>query len=213
MIAIGDEPPHFNVIQFGLTGTYHSFSAPEPNTMLSSLLAPPHLVLLLAILLPATVIDLRVHRIPNLLSLGGAALGLLLAASGFGAVGILQALAGLAVGLLCLLPLHLKRVMGAGDVKLMAAVGSFIGPLPCFLAVLCTFIAGGVLGMAVLIHRDGLRDTAGRYYFGIKHLILGSAWLGSRIDRDGTGPLRFPYAAAITSGTVAALLWNAAVAG
>lgn len=197
------------VTQFGLARTDPSFSAPERNTMPSSLLTPPHLVLLLAILLPATVIDLREHRIPNLLSLGGAALGLLLAASGFGAVSILQALAGLAVGLLCLLPLHLKRVMGAGDVKLMAAVGSFIGPLPCFLAVLCTFIAGGVLGMAVLIHRDGLRETTGRYYFGIKHLIVGGDWLGSRIDRDGTGPLRFPYATAISSGTVAAILWSA----
>lgn len=171
-----------------------------------SLTAPSQLILL-AILLATTIVDSRSRRIPNLLSLGGATVGLLLALTGTSSVTLGASFGGLAVGLLALLPLYLLKAMGAGDVKLMAAVGSFLGPSLTLAAVLCTFIAGAVIALAVLLIRDGPRETIGRYAFGIKHLILGGGWLGKRVDKDGTGPLRFPYAAAILAGTVAALLW------
>ncbi|MDP3295073.1 MAG: A24 family peptidase [Nevskia sp.] len=173
----------------------------------ASLNSPSHWILLAA-LVAATIIDIRIRRIPNLLSLGAAALGLLLAASGYGSVTLAASLGGLALGLAALLPLYLIKAMGAGDVKLMAAVGAFLGPSVTLAAVLCTFIAGALIAIIVLIARDGLRETAQRYWFGIKHLILSQTWLGARVDKEGRGPLRFPYAGAILCGSVVAVLWS-----
>ncbi len=45
-----------------------------------------------------------------------------------GALGLWKALAGLGLGLLIMLPLYMLRALGAGDVKLMAMVGAFLGP-------------------------------------------------------------------------------------
>lgn len=174
----------------------------------ASLNSPSHWILL-AVLIAATIIDSRTRRIPNLLSLGGAVAGILLAVIGYGSVTPSASLGGLALGLAALLPLYLLKAMGAGDAKLMAAVGAFLGPSVTLAAVLGTFIAGAVIAIVVLIARDGLRETAQRYWFGTKHLILSGTWLGKRVDKGGTGPLRFPYAAAILCGSVAAVLWSA----
>lgn len=169
-------------------------------------------LVLLAILIAASTIDMREHRIPNFLSLGGVATGLAMAALGLSSLSVSDSLLGLAMGFGALVLLYAKNVMGAGDVKLMMAVGTFFGPSLTFWAVLYTFIAGGIMGIAVLINRDGLKETADRYFFGLKHLVLGGAWLGKRVDPDGDGPLRFPYAAAIFAGAVAAkLLWSPSV--
>ena len=54
-------------------------------------------------------------------------------------------LAGLALGLLLLLPLYLLGACGAGDVKLMAMTGAFLGPQDALGAILMTFLAGGLL--------------------------------------------------------------------
>jgi len=175
----------------------------------ASLNSPSHWILF-AILIVATIIDGRTQRIPNLLSLGGAAAGLLLAVTGHGSVTLSASLGGLALGLTALLPLYMLKAMAAGDVKLMAAVGAFLGPPITLAAVLCTFIAGALIAIIVLIVSDGLRETVQRYGFGIKHLILGGTWLGKRVDKEGAGPLRFPYAGAILCGSVAAVLWAAA---
>lgn len=59
-------------------------------------------------------------------------------------------LAGLATGLLLFLPLYLLHGMGAGDVKLMAAVGAFAGPGMAFQIALATCIAGGALSLGYL---------------------------------------------------------------
>ncbi|MEG0884092.1 MAG: prepilin peptidase, partial [Janthinobacterium sp.] len=97
--------------------------------------------LLLAISLPALLLcilltgavwhDMRSRRIPNGLVFGGALAALLLHAvltPGAGGLGLPAALGGLALGLALLLPMYMLRALGAGDVKLMAMVGAFIGP-------------------------------------------------------------------------------------
>ena len=174
--------------------------------MTNSILSTPSLWVLLAVLIVATVIDVRSRRIPNLLSFGAAGIGILLSITGYGSVTPAASLSGLALGLATLLPLYLLRAMGAGDVKLMAAVGAFLGPSLTLVAVLFTFIAGAVMAIIALIVADGFRETAARYWFGIKHLILGGTWLVKRPDRKETARLRYPYAGAILCGTVAALL-------
>lgn len=123
--------------------------------LVGMLFAEPRSLTLLLLLLAAAVCDLRTRRIPNRLTFGGATLGLLfsLAAPHHGG-GLLWALGGLGLGLALMLPLYLLRAMGAGDVKLMAMAGTFLGPEGTWQAVIFVFIVGGLLAVAyALWHR------------------------------------------------------------
>lgn len=148
-------------------------------------LLPPSQALLLAVLVVAVVIDQRTRRIPNALSLGALLAALLLAAAGWSALPLPTALAGAATGFALLLPLYALRAMGAGDVKLMTAVGAFLGPALTLGAVLGTFIAGALVSAVALLRR---RRTA-----------VPAA--------DGSTGQRVPYALAILAGVLSALVF------
>jgi prepilin peptidase CpaA len=123
--------------------------------------------LLSVLLLGAVWIDIKSRRIPNELVFIGAGLGLLLnsvPSEGVdyisalpGALGFWQAISGFGLGLAIMLPLHVLRAMGAGDVKLMAMVGAFLGPRATVGAILLTFIAGGLLGLTVALRNGTIR--------------------------------------------------------
>lgn len=136
------------------------------------------MVVLSLFLFGATWGDLRRRRIANRLVLAGAAAGLFFNTVGPeglgyasalpGALGFWTALAGLATGLGLMLPLYLLRAMGAGDVKLMAMVGAFLGPQATVGAVLATFIAGGLLILAVVL----AQGTFARLLCNIRTMLL-----------------------------------------
>lgn len=163
------------------------------------------LTLLATLLAGATWLDWRHNRIPNALSFGGAGAALLAALLLGGASGLLLAVAGLAVGLLLFLPAYAMGVMGGGDVKLMAMVGAFLGPVETVAAIVFTLLAGGAYGLLYVFRRDTVSETLRRYVFGMEHWILGGGWLSVGPKRRGGKPLRFPFALAITTGTVASL--------
>ena len=101
------------------------------------------LALLCAILAVAVYGDVRSHRISNTLSLLGLITGLALQLLGSGLHGLTSGLLGAGVGLACFAPFYLLRAMGAGDVKLLAAVGAFLGPQGALYAALFSLLAGG----------------------------------------------------------------------
>ena len=108
-------------------------------------------VLFLTILLAVAVSDARTYIIPDQLTLGGAALGVLLAPLA-GGIGVGEAVAGAALGfgLLWVVALGAKaalgrEALGGGDVKMMAMVGAFLGPA---MVPLVLFI-GALLGSAI----------------------------------------------------------------
>jgi len=170
------------------------------------------------LLAAASWTDLRVRRISNKLVLAGALSGVVLntvlpEGSGLfgvlpGGLGFLNALGGLAAGLGVLLPLYLLRAMGAGDVKLMAMIGAFLGPASTLGAVLMTFLAGGILALAVALWKGVLRSTLANIRFMMLHtMIKAMSGQGTQIDASpasATGKL--PYALAIAAGTVAQIL-------
>jgi prepilin peptidase CpaA len=170
-----------------------------------------------ALVIAAVVTDVRSRRIPNQLVLAGMLAGLVLQATvtpgaglfsvPFGALGLLKGLAGLALGLVLLLPMYALGAMGAGDVKLMAAIGTFLGPLDTLGAGLSSVLAGGVLALLVALFQGSLREVAEN----VKVMVLGSVLRGlsgasARVDAPVSVTGQLPYAVAIAAGTVAYLL-------
>ena len=78
-------------------------------------------------------------------------LGVLLGLAGqtwlTGGAGLVVAVSGALVGLLCLLPLYISGGLGAGDVKLMAMCGAFLGPLQVAVTSVASLLVGGVIGV------------------------------------------------------------------
>ena len=103
--------------------------------------------ILLAMVLIAAAIDVRTRRIPNWLTFSSLLLGLALQYAAAGPKGLLLGLLGVLVGGGLFFVPFLLGGMGAGDLKLMAAAGAFLGPQGALWAVLCTGIAGGVLAL------------------------------------------------------------------
>ncbi|HEY1044106.1 MAG TPA: A24 family peptidase [Telluria sp.] len=109
---------------------------------------PLPLILLSALVLLAAGRDLAERTIPNRFI--GLALLCALGAHLLAGSPPWYPLAGLATGLLLFLPLYLAHGMGAGDVKLMAAVGTFAGPVLALQIALATCIAGGAVSLGFL---------------------------------------------------------------
>src|SRR5262249_52908943 len=107
----------------------------------------------------AAVIDLRTRRIPNILTATLAAVGVGLAAAGFGRVRLGASLLGCPLGVAFMMPGHIFGATGAGDVKLLAAAGALLGPTDTIYAFLYTAIAGGVLALVVAVARRRLTQT------------------------------------------------------
>jgi prepilin peptidase CpaA len=163
----------------------------------------PQDALSLAVLLPGTVvgaaIDVRTRRIPNALTLPLAAAGLLVAAAGLGPIGPGAALAGCGVGLALMLPGYLIGGTGAGDVKLLAAAGTLLGPAATVWAFGFTLIAGGVFALLVAAVRGRLWLTCRRT---VDLIRTGGANAGD-IRAVGENN-RFAYAPAIAVGVLIA---------
>jgi prepilin peptidase CpaA len=107
----------------------------------------------------AAAIDVRTRRVPNALTMSLAGVGVMLAATGFGHITLMAALAGGLLGLLLMLPGHFLGATGGGDVKLLSAAGTLLGPAATLWAFLVAMIAGGVLAVIVAVHRGRLRRT------------------------------------------------------
>jgi prepilin peptidase CpaA len=156
-----------------------------------------------AMLAAAVWHDVRYRRVPNTVVLGGTLAGLALAGMP-GGVGALNALGGMAAGFAVLLPLYLMRVTGAGDVKLMAAVGALAG-WPAIVGIaLASFIAGGVLSLALALR---LRVLPGVLRNLRTAAVVTVTELASGRLPDGSGfpvtSARMPYAIAIAAGAAA----------
>jgi len=102
----------------------------------------------------AGVVDIRTRRIPNWLCFLGLAAGFAFQYYVHGPRGLLAAAEGTGLALLIYVPLWLLRGMGAGDAKLMAALGAIAGPAHWFVLFLVASILGAMAAV-VVAHRHG----------------------------------------------------------
>ena len=174
---------------------------------------------LAAVLAGACVEDLRSRRIPNRVILAGLALALGWQIAGVpgrwtfdpvapGSVGLVGGLAAFLAMLVAFLPFYALRIMGAGDVKLLAVVAAFFGvstsawtQLPGL--ALSVLVAGGLLALLrMVVARNAAVVLANvrTILVGVRARVAGTP--GAGFDPATASADRMPYAFAILAGTV-----------
>lgn len=152
-----------------------------------------------------TIIDTLQHRLPNLLTVTG-----LLAALGVqvwlnGGAGLLAGVLGALVAMALFFPFFVARWMGAGDVKLLMAVGACLGWRTGLVADLATLGIGAVAAILLLARSGGLVRYLRRYGGMFKCLLTTGRFAYIPPQPGETATERFPYAFAIALGTLTAL--------
>jgi prepilin peptidase CpaA len=164
-------------------------------------------ILLIIVVLAAAATDIRSRRIPNWLTLSGVCAGLAANALTAGWPGLRTSLAGMLLGFAAYFALYCLRAMGAGDVKLMAAVGAIVGPQNWIAIFIASAIAGGVLALGLMIGRGRVKETLNNTLYIVGELAHFRAPFQRRKDLDirDPGALNMPHGVAIAAGTVACL--------
>ena len=161
---------------------------------------------LFVLLVAAVATDLRSRRIPNLLLLPALSLALMLHAINSGMAGLVTASGGLVLGLAMLTPLYVVGGMGAGDVKLLGVIGSFLGPWGAVVAGLATLMAGAVLGIAFMVwQRFWQVSGPHNVQFSGPQNLTAPTPPAFQPTQTGSQKTYIPYAPAIAAGTLVAL--------
>ena len=164
------------------------------------------LIVATLVLVPAAFLDVRYHRIPNLLSLGGFVVGCVM----HGVLGgLLSALVAGGAGLLLMVGLFVFFIfgwMGAGDVKLIAAVGAICGTInSALIALVAIVVTGALMGLFVLAWRKGLGSFVQRLGAAVSISVISKRpmYIG---PENAAASAEMPYAVAIALGGLLALI-------
>lgn len=165
-------------------------------------------VIAAAVAATAAVTDVRDRRIPNRITYPAMIAGFVLQGIVHGWGGLLLALGGAGLFGGVFLLFYLVRAMGAGDVKLAAALGCIIGPGASWQVMFFTAVAGGAMAIAVMIARrrtlETLRNTLAVAGFHARHGLS----THPVVNLDNPTAVRLPYGLAFAAGT---LYWAVAM--
>ncbi len=168
---------------------------------------PTPLIINAALLVPLAAVityyDVRYRRIPNVLVLATLISGLILNTMIYGFSGALASVAGCLLAFAFMLALHIFGAMGAGDVKLFAAIGAVLGVklvVPTFVVVL---LVGGVLAVISMLRAGNVRATL----FRVLQIFVGllPGWEMPRFSVPEERGKTIPYGVAITFGSLISL--------
>ena len=160
-------------------------------------------VLVLAIV--AVAFDVRTRRIPNVLTFGAAIVAMLFAILSGGLSATLTAALAWTLGVALFLPFFALGGMGAGDVKLLAALAAWLGPLDAVYLAIFTAMAGGVIGLGVALARGYTRRALSNIWLMLMHWrVVGPKPVPGLTLSDGHAP-RLAYAIPIAVGALCTL--------
>jgi len=164
-------------------------------------------IFLSGILLAAIICDIWVAKIPNVITFPGMLIGVIYHGASQGLSGVWLSIAGLLVGGGVFLPFYLLKGMGAGDIKLMGAVGALVGLKAVIPAIVFTALAGGVYAFALIFFNP---RTCKRLIFGsvsmLKTFVLtGQLFLPALFEKEKKPQVR--YGIAIAAGTIFSQWW------
>jgi prepilin peptidase CpaA len=155
----------------------------------------------------AAVVDLRLHRIPNYLTVPTAVMGIVYHTFAPSGLGILAGLAGFGVGFGLLLIPAVLGGGGMGDVKLLAALGAWLGPMMMLVAFAVSIGFAALLAFALVVNSAMTRGV----------IKTERKYMASRRARDKSGQRRsvrvLPFAVPVAMGTWALLAWMLVVGG
>jgi prepilin peptidase CpaA len=161
------------------------------------------------VLIEAAFIDGRSLRVPNWLTFHFLLGGWIYAYWNGGSPMLLWSMTGALLGLMTLLPLYAIGGIGAGDVKLMAGLGAWIGPTLTLRTFLSSAMVGGLMGLVMMIHSGALfrhlvmMQAIGREVLTIRDPVM----LSETAARRKPEMLLLPYGIPIAIGTITYFFW------
>ena len=153
-------------------------------------------ILTAALAMAAGFTDWRWRRIPNWLTLPGLVLGVALNSAATGWTGARDSLFGAALGLALLLPFVLVRSLGAGDWKLVGALGACLGPYRLIVVLVGTLFLAGAMAVVLIVWKKRVRQTL-RNLAGMLAALFLLRPPGPELSLDNPQALKVPFGVAV----------------
>lgn len=163
----------------------------------------------LAFVVVCMAVDIRARRIPNLLSGSAIVIGAVMNVYLFGASGLLSSVSGLLLSLVVLFGPFALGGIGGGDVKMMGAVGAFLGPKLSLSALVCGLILGGIIMLVHLARIGRLREKVGATRARITATVLTRSLAPLTMSAADPGSIALPYSVPLGLGTMIVVLAGA----
>jgi prepilin peptidase CpaA len=169
-----------------------------------------HIWLVSITLVVAAVIDGRQLRVPNWLTFPFILTGWCYSLLFFGWEGLGWSLLGTAVGLGLLLPAYMIGGMGAGDVKLLAGVGAWIGGTETFYAFCVSVIVGAIIAVAMVLWNRAWAKHRDQFLLILNEIVTvrDPEQLSALAAQRKPSMLLLPYGIPIAIGTIAYFAWT-----
>jgi len=159
-------------------------------------------VLTLALTLAAALLDWRSRRIPNCLTVPGLLLGVAVHTMLGGWHGTLIAVEGAGLALVLLLPPVMIRVLGAGDWKLVGAVGALLGPVLMLFVLFCSLLVSGLMAVVQMIRARRVVETFRNMIVLVRGFFAFGMKTNSQISLDNPALMKLPFGVAVAAATI-----------
>ncbi len=156
----------------------------------------------LTLTISAALLDWRSRRIPNWLTVPSLLVGIAVHALLRGWQGALFSLKGAGLALILLLPLVLLRALGAGDWKLMAAVGAFLGPVLFLFVLFGSIVASGIMAVVQIYRTGRVMETFRNMWILVKGFFAFGLKKNPQISLDNPRLLKLPFGVAVAAATI-----------
>ena len=164
------------------------------------------LMIISVLLLMALVSDLITYKIKNAITYSFMLIGLTANLASEGIYGLVFSLLGIMLPVACLVVLYMIRVIGAGDIKLLSAVGAVMGAGFALDATVSSFICGGFIASGIILSRQNGMERLRHLVTYIQSCILSMELLQYSDFKDRQENGKFHFSFAIVSGTAAVVL-------
>ncbi len=156
----------------------------------------------LGVTLLAGWVDFRTRKIPNWLTVPALVLGIGMHTVVAGWSGTIASLEGAGLALVILLPLVLLRGLGAGDWKLMGAVGAFLGPLMLLFVLLGSIFVSGFMAIVAILRTQRVGETLRNIVVLVRGFFAFGLRTNPKISLDNPALLKVPFGVAVAVSTL-----------
>jgi prepilin peptidase CpaA len=151
-------------------------------------------------------VDFRTRKIPNWLTVPAFFAGLALRTTLGGWPGLKASLEGTGLALILLLPLVLMRALGAGDWKLMGAVGAFLGPVLFLFVLLGSIFVSGLMAIVEMMRTRRVKETFHNLFVLVQGFFSFGLRANPEISLDNPKLLKLPFGVAVAISTLLCFL-------